>query len=59
MNSRGSDPATARELLDSSESLRSDLLAAVGKLDAYIEQLKAVMPSRPEAGSDEPTQPTL
>jgi len=45
--------ATARELLDSSERLRSDLVSAVAKLDSYIEQLKAVMPPKPEATTDD------
>lgn len=47
------DVASARDLLTSSEQLRSDLVEAVGKLDSYIEQLKAVMPSKPEASTDE------
>jgi hypothetical protein len=33
---------SARDLLNSSEQLRSDLLSAVAKLDSYIEQLKQV-----------------
>jgi hypothetical protein len=32
---------TRTELLDSSRRLRDELLAAVGKLDSYIEQLRA------------------
>lgn len=51
------DVASARDLLNSSESLRSDLLTAVAKLDSYIEQLKAVMPHTPGA-SDEPPSTT-
>jgi len=39
------DVTSARELLASSERIRSDLVSAVAKLDSYIEQLKAVMPS--------------
>lgn len=53
-----SDVVKARELLDSSERLRSDLLTAVAKLDSYIEQLKEAMPNKPEAIADEPTPPT-
>jgi len=47
MNHR-EDVAAARELLDSSERLRSDLVSAVAKLDSYIEQLKAAMPTKVE-----------
>ena len=47
------DIAAARDLLNSSERLRADLLSAVAKLDSYIEQLKAITPNRPGA-SDEP-----
>lgn len=49
------DTNRARDLLNSSERLRADLLSAVGKLDSYIEQLKAVMPNKqPEALHDQP-----
>ena len=51
------DGASARDLLDSSERLRTDLLAAVSKLDTYIEQLRAVMPNRTGL-PDEPSQPS-
>lgn len=33
----------ARELLESSQRLRDDLLGAVGKLNSYIEQLREVV----------------
>jgi len=33
----------AKDLLDSSQRLRDDLLGAVGKLDSYIEQLREVV----------------
>jgi hypothetical protein len=46
--------ASARELLDSSERLRADLLSAVAKLDSYIEQLKAATPSTPETPYEPP-----
>jgi uncharacterized coiled-coil protein SlyX len=52
-----SDRNTARELLISSERLRSDLVTAVAKLDSYIEQLKAVMPNKSEAANDEQPPP--
>lgn len=42
------DVVAARDLLNSSEQLRSDLVSAVAKLDSYIEQLKAAMPTKPE-----------
>lgn len=51
------DSNRARDLLDSSERLRADLLSAVGKLDSYIEQLKAVMPNKPEARTDDRQPP--
>lgn len=35
----------AKELLESSQRLRQDLMGAVGKLDSYIEQLREVVPS--------------
>lgn len=35
--------AKAQELLLSSQALRDDLLGAVGKLDSYIEQLRAMV----------------
>lgn len=44
---------TAAELLESSQRLRDNLMTAVGKLDSYIEQLKAV--SR-ETHTDEHTR---
>lgn len=50
------DPAKARELLLTSEQLRSDLLTAVAKLDSYIEQLKALTPST--GADDEPPSAT-
>lgn len=37
--------AEAKDLLDSSQKLRDDLLGAVGKLDSYIEQLREVVAS--------------
>jgi hypothetical protein len=48
------NPAKARELLVTSEQLRSDLLSAVAKLDSYIEQLKAVMPHTSGARDESP-----
>lgn len=39
----------ARELLESSQRLRDDLLGAVGKLDSYIEQLRAVTDDQPRS----------
>lgn len=39
------DVEKAAELLESSQRLREDLLGAVGKLDSYIEQLRAMVPS--------------
>jgi hypothetical protein len=45
-----SDAASARELLESSEKLRGDLLTAVLKLDAYIEQLRDAMPQESADG---------
>lgn len=48
------DTASARELLSSSERLRADLLSAVAKLDSYIEQLKAVMPTKTETPNEPP-----
>lgn len=50
------DVASARDLLASSESLRTDLLTAVAKLDSYIEQLKAVMPTK--TGTPDEPPPT-
>lgn len=47
------DPRRARELLESSEHLRSDLLTAVAKLDAYIDELKAVMSAREAKRNDD------
>lgn len=49
------DPEKARDLLRSSEALRSDLLTAVAKLDSYIEQLKAAMPSTETTPNDSDT----
>ena len=49
------DVVAARELLNSSERLRSDLLTAVAKLDPYIEQLRAVVPSKPGANDEPPS----
>jgi hypothetical protein len=43
--------ANAKDLLASSQRLRDDLIGAVGKLDSYIEQLRAVVP--PAEGIDE------
>lgn len=57
MSPHGDDVATAAELLNSSEQLRSDLLSAVAKLDSYIEQLRAVMPNKPETPREH-TPPT-
>ncbi|MFF1820406.1 hypothetical protein ACFVWG_24080 [Kribbella sp. NPDC058245] len=37
------DVAEVKDLLDSSQKLREDLLGAVGKLDSYIEQLRQVV----------------
>lgn len=37
------DVAEVKDLLDSSQKLREDLLGAVGKLDSYIEQLRRVV----------------
>lgn len=48
------DVAAARELLESSQRLRGDLLEAVGRLDAYIGQLRDVVPQT-EAPDDERT----
>lgn len=42
------DVAEAHDLLESSRQLREELLGAVGKLDSYIEQLRAV------TGDDQP-----
>jgi hypothetical protein len=41
----------AKELLESSQRLRDDLLGAVGKLDSYIEQLREVVTGDDEPGS--------
>lgn len=46
---------SARDLLTSSERLRSDLLTAVAKLDSYIEQLKAVTPATEGHANESPT----
>lgn len=46
------DVEKARELLASSEKLRNDLLVAAGKLDSYIEQLKAVLPGGEVDGAE-------
>lgn len=44
-----SDLDRAKELLESSQRLRENLLGAVGKLDSYIEQLKDALPEVPDA----------
>lgn len=46
------DVEAARELLESSQQLRGDLLEAVGRLDSYIEQLRTVVPADEESGRE-------
>lgn len=53
MNAAEDDVAAARELLQSSEQLRGELLEAVGKLDSYIEQLRSVVPPASEEPAHE------
>lgn len=52
---------TAQRMLTSSERVREELLAAVGRLDTYIEMLRDDISSREDGGTprilDEPPTP--